>query len=88
MAQTAIAPRRIKVVGSIIELVGGVISVGTGDNTTLTLPQFSVVQGVICSGSTSDKVAVATSISGNVITFDSESATQTVAYLAWGLGWN
>ena len=88
MAQTAIAARRIKAVGSITEFVAGVVSVLANGTTTLTLPQFSVVQGCVCSGSTSDKVAVATSISGNTITFDSESATQTVPYIAWGLGLN
>ena len=88
MAQTAIASRRIKSMCAITELVGGVLDVLADGTTTLTLPQFSVIQGVICSGSTSDKVAVATSISGNTITFDSETGTQQVAYIAFGLGFN
>jgi hypothetical protein len=78
----------MKSIGAITEMVAGVVDVLANGTTTLTLPQFSVVQGVVCSGSTSDKVAVATSISGNTITFDSESATQQVAYIAWGLGFN
>jgi hypothetical protein len=88
MAQTAIAARRLKAIGTITEMVAGVVSVLQNGTTTLTLPQFSLVQGVICSSSTSDVVAVATSISGNVITFDHEGGTGVVAYIAFGLGWN
>lgn len=88
MAQTAADPRRIKSIGSITELVVGVVSVLADGTTTVTIPQMSVVQGCIASSSGSDLVAVATSISGNVITFDSETSTQTVAYVCWGLGWN
>ncbi len=88
MAQTAIAARRIQAIGSVTEFVAGVVSVLADGTTTLTLPQFSVVQGCVVSGSTSDKVAVATSISGNTITFDSETGTQVCPYIAWGLGFN
>jgi len=88
MAQTAIAARRMKSVGSITEFVAGVVSVLADGTTTLTIPELSVVQGCVVAGSTSDKVAVATSISGNVITFDSETATQTCPFICWGLGWN
>lgn len=87
MAQTAIAPRRIKAVGSFTELVVGVLSV-SNSTTALTLPQFKEIQGVICSSSTADKAAVATTISGNTITFDHETATGVVAYIAFGLGLN
>ena len=88
MAMTAIDPRRIQAIGSFTELVCGVISVGTGNNTTLVLPQFSVIQGVICSGDRSDAVAVATTVSGNTITFDAETGTTLVAYVAFGIGMN
>lgn len=89
MAQTAIDGRRVKAVGAVTELVAGVLSVGSNGATTLDLSAFfSVVQGVICSGSTEDAVAVATSISGATVTFDSEQDADLVAYIAFGLGLN
>ncbi len=88
MAQTAAAPRRILAVGSITEMVAGVVSVLADGTTTVTVPQLSVIEGCVASSSGSDLVAVATSISGNVITFDSETSTQTVSYICWGKGFN
>ncbi len=89
MAQTAIAARRLQAIGSMTELVSGVVLVAAGNTTTLTLPQFSVVQGVVCVGSTADEVVTVSGIVGNVITFDNEGGSSTnTAYLAWGLGFN
>lgn len=89
MAQTAIAARRIKALGSYTELVAGVVSVAAGNTTTLTLPQFSVVEGAVCVGSTANEVVTVSSISGNVLTFDNEGSSATnTAYIAWGLGIN
>ena len=88
MAQTALSPRRVRALGAYTELVVGVVSILANGTTTLTLPQFSQVLAVVVSGSTSDKVSVATSISDNVITFDAESATTVSAYLAYGIGRN
>ena len=88
MPQTAIAARRIKAVGSFTELVAGVLEVVAAGTTTLTLLQFSTIEGVVASSDTSDLVGVATDVSGNVITFDHETSTQRIAYIAWGLGAN
>ena len=88
MAQTAASPRRILAVGTITEMVAGVVSVLADGTTTVTVPQLSVIEGCVASSSGSDLVAVATSISGNIITFDSETSTQTVSYICWGKGFN
>ena len=89
MAQTAIAARRLQAIGSITELVAGVVLVAAANTTTLVLPQFSVVEGVVCVGSTADEVVTVSGIVGNVITFDNEGGSSTnTAYLAWGKGFN
>ena len=86
MAQTAIASRRMKAIGSITEMVAGVVSVAAANTTTLTLPQFSVVEGVVCVGSTANEVVTVSGIVGNVVTFDNEgSAATNTAYIAWGI---
>ena len=88
MAQTAIAARRIQSVGSMTEFVAGVVSVGAAAVTSLTLPQFSLIQGVVVTGSTADEVVTVASISsGNVINFDNEGSSSTnTAFIAWGIG--
>lgn len=82
MAQTASAPRLIQAVGSFTELVVGVAG-GSGTSTVVTIPQLSVVQGVIVGSATSATGAFAATVSGN--TFTATTANNDLfAYIAWG----
>ena len=82
MALTATNPRLIKTVGETTELVVGAVD-ATGTSTVVTVPQLSVVQGVICTGATSTTVIYVATVSGNTFTATHADGDD-FYYMAWG----
>ena len=67
MAQTAKSAEILQIVGSFGNLAWGVAG-GSGTTTTVTVPQFSVVQGAGAMGATSNTAVYVDTISTNTFT--------------------
>ena len=82
MALTAANPRLIKTVGETTELAVGSVD-GSGTSATVTVPQLSSIQGVICTGATSNTAVYVATISGNTFTATFASGDD-FHWMAWG----
>lgn len=67
MAQTALSPTRVKVIGETTTLYSGVAG-GSGTSTTVTLPQNCTVLGAGAMGATSVTAPYVDTVSANTFT--------------------
>lgn len=82
MAQTAKAATLVESIGSYTKCVVGVAG-GTGTSTTVTIPQFLVVEVVIVGGATSATSPYVDTISTNTFTA-THADSDLFAYIAYG----
>lgn len=73
MAQTAVSPTRVKVIGETTTLFAGVAG-GSGTTTTVTLPANCTVLGAGAMGATSTTAVYVDTISANTFTATHASA--------------
>lgn len=82
MAQTAKSATLVEAIGSFTKVVVGVAG-GSGTSTTVTVPQFSVVEVVTVGGATSATAPFCDTVSGNTFTVTHASGDM-FAYVAYG----
>jgi len=76
------APRLLKAVGEYTELACGIAG-GSGTTTTLTIPQFAQVHGVVGISTTTSTAPYCDTTSGNTATITHGNAEK-FFWIAWG----
>ena len=76
------APRLLKAVGEYTELACGIAG-GSGTTTTLTIPQFTQVHGIIAMSTSAATAAYCDTTSGNTATITHGNAEK-FFWIAWG----
>lgn len=82
MAQTALSPSQLQVIGSFLQCVVGVAG-GTSTTTVVTVPQFISIKMVLVGGATSATSPYCDTISGNTFTV-THGSSDLFTYLAFG----
>ena len=82
MAQTAKSATLVEAIGSFTKCAVGVAG-GSGTSTTVTVPQFSLVEVVIVGGATSATAPYCDTISGNTFTVTTGN-NDLFAYIVYG----
>ena len=82
MALTAKGVTMMENIGQFSGFATGSVD-GTGASTTVTIPQFSSIQGVICGGATSTTAVYVATISGNAFTA-THANNDDFHWIAWG----